>query len=85
MYSLPVPAVTLASPPACSAPTTRELQTEQRAVAAAARSDSKYRTAGCRLPICRVFLAHPGNTRSILRQSFWAAAHFAVQSGAWFS
>ena len=28
---------------------------------------------------------HPGNTRSILRQSFWATAHLAVQSGAWLS
>ena len=29
---------------------------------------------------------HPhGNTRSILRQSFCAEAHLAVQSGAWFN
>ena len=26
-----------------------------------------------------------GKITSILRQSFWAAAHFFVQSGAWFS
>jgi len=30
------------------------------------------------------FPAH-GKIKSILRQSFWAAAHVFVQSGAWFN